>query len=104
MHARVEHIREVAAAEILDVEPQLHGAINSGLAAELALAIDLQVGWHQQALASEAAAIERERQSIAPLIARGTRSTAQRAARADGAAARSRATAVAAARWQRLNK
>ena len=68
VHARVEHIREVAAAEILDVEPQLHGAINQGLTAELSLAIDLQVGWHQQALASEAAAIERERQSIAPLV------------------------------------
>lgn len=68
VHARVEHIREVAAAEILDVEPQLHNAINQGLTAELSLAIDLQVGWHQQALATEAAAIERERQQIAPLI------------------------------------
>jgi len=67
MHARIEHIREVATAEILDVEPQLHHAINRALASELGLAIDLQIGWHQQALATEAAAIERERQVIGPL-------------------------------------
>ena len=67
VHARVEHIREVAAAEVLDVEPQLHQAINKALGTELALAIDLQIGWHQQALATEAAAIERERGVIGPL-------------------------------------
>jgi hypothetical protein len=68
VHARIEHIREVAAAEILDVEPQLHGAINAALGSELQLAIDLQIGWHQQAIATEAAAIERERQTIGPLV------------------------------------
>lgn len=65
--ARIEHIREVAAAELLDAEPKLHASVTQSLAAQLDTAIELQQSWHAQALSDEHAAIEKERETLAPL-------------------------------------
>jgi hypothetical protein len=86
VHARVEHIRDVAAAEILDAEPELHAAVARALAAQLDVAIEHQQRWHQQALADEHAAIARDREALAPL-------SAARDAIASAAAQLDRATA-----------
>lgn len=68
VHARVEHLREVAAAELLDAEPKLHAAIGQALAVELGRAIDLQREWYTQRLASEQEAVEAERTKLLPLF------------------------------------
>jgi hypothetical protein len=68
VHARVEHIREVAAAELLDIEPKLHAAVAQSLAGSLTSAIDAQQSWHAQALAVENAAIAKEREVMAPML------------------------------------
>jgi hypothetical protein len=66
--ARIERIRELAAAEILDAEPKLHAAVSQSLSAQLGAAIELQQSWYTQALADEHAAIAKERERLAPLI------------------------------------
>lgn len=68
VHARVEHLREVAAAELLDAEPKLHAAIGQALAVELGRALDLQREWYAERLASEQAAVEAERTKLLPLF------------------------------------
>lgn len=67
--ARATHIREVAAAEMLDAEPKLHAAVAQALAAQLDTAIELQQSWHQQAIADVHAAITKDREALAPVIA-----------------------------------
>jgi hypothetical protein len=67
LHARVEHIREVAAAELLDAEPKLHAAVTQALGIQLDTAIGLQQLWHQEALAHEHEAVAKEREALAPL-------------------------------------
>jgi hypothetical protein len=68
VHARIEHIREVAAAELLDIEPKLHAAVAQSLAGSLTSAIDAQQQWHAQAVAVENAAIAKEREVMAPML------------------------------------
>ncbi|HEY5922213.1 MAG TPA: hypothetical protein VIV11_11105 [Kofleriaceae bacterium] len=68
VQARIEHIREVAAAEILDTEPKLHAAVGQALAAQLDAAIEAQRSSHQQTLAAEQTAIAKEREALAPLV------------------------------------
>ena len=68
VHARVEHLKEVAVAELLDAEPKLHAAIGQALAAEVGRAYDLQREGHQQALAAEYTSVNHERAKIAPLV------------------------------------
>ncbi len=67
VQTRSEHIREVAAAEMLDAEPKLHAAVSHALTAQLEAAIELQRSWHQQALADTNAAIAKQREALAPL-------------------------------------
>jgi hypothetical protein len=67
VHARVERIREVAAAEVLDAEPKLHAAVTQSLSAQLDTAIELQKSWHDQAMSEEYAAIAKEREALVPL-------------------------------------
>ena len=74
VHARVEHLREVAAAELLDAEPKLHAAIGQALAVELGRALDLQREWYTQRLASEHEAVEAERTKLLPLFSSARRS------------------------------
>jgi hypothetical protein len=66
--ARIERIREVAAAELLDAEPKLTASVMQSLAAQLDTAIEIQQAWLQQAMADEQAAIAKERDTLAPLI------------------------------------
>lgn len=68
VHARVEHLRSVAAAELLDAEPKLHAAIGQALAVELGRALDLQRAWYTERLAAEQAAVEAERTKMLPLF------------------------------------
>ena len=67
VHARIERIKEVAAAEMLDAEPKLHTAVSQALATHLDAAIELQRGWHEKAIAEEQAAIAQDRELLAPL-------------------------------------
>jgi hypothetical protein len=68
VHARVEHLKEVAAAELLDAEPKLHAAIGQALASEVGRAYDVQKTWHTQALAAAYTAANHDRAKLAPLI------------------------------------
>jgi hypothetical protein len=69
VHARVEHLRGVAAAELLDAEPKLHAAIGQALAVELGRALDLQRAWYVERLAAEQAFVDAERTKLLPLYA-----------------------------------
>jgi hypothetical protein len=71
VHARIERIREIAAAELLDAEPKLHTAVTQSLAAQLDTAIAAQQDWHRQALEQEQAAIAKDRQALSPLTNSG---------------------------------
>ncbi|MEJ7597970.1 MAG: hypothetical protein WKG01_08695 [Kofleriaceae bacterium] len=69
--AKIRHgaasLRELALAEILDLEPVLHAALGDALAVELRLAIDHQIAWLEATLAREHKTIDRERSTLAPL-------------------------------------
>ena len=67
VHARIEHIKEVAAAEILDTEPKLHASIDQALDTQLDTAIELQLRWHEQAVAKEYEAVAVDRLQLVPL-------------------------------------
>jgi hypothetical protein len=69
VHARVERLREIAAADILDAEPKLHAAIGQALAVELGRALDLQREWYAQRLAEEREAVELARAKLLPIYA-----------------------------------
>jgi len=71
VHARIERIRDVAAAELLDAEPELHASVTHSLAAQLDTAIEAQQTWHQQVLEQEHAAIGKEREKLMPLMRSG---------------------------------
>lgn len=73
VHARLEHMREVAAAELLDAEPKLHAAIGQALAVELARALDLQCDWYMGRLAEEREATDLERAKLLPIYAQRDR-------------------------------
>jgi hypothetical protein len=68
VQARIERIREIAAAELLDAEPTLTASVMSSLAGQLDKAIELQQSWLQQAIVDEEAAINSDREALAPLI------------------------------------
>jgi hypothetical protein len=68
VHERVERMREVAEAELLDAEPRLHQTIRAALATLLQGAIAQQQAWLAQALETERAAIAADRETIAPLV------------------------------------
>ena len=67
VHVRVERMRELASSELLDAEPRLHHAIGTALAGLLETALAHQQTWLDGALAAERAAIELDREAIAPL-------------------------------------
>ncbi|HEY5938943.1 MAG TPA: hypothetical protein VIU61_30025 [Kofleriaceae bacterium] len=60
-------LRELALAELLDLEPALHTALGDALAIELARAVDVQAAWLAKELEREHAAIDLERVALAPL-------------------------------------
>ena len=68
VNARVERMRELAEAELLDAEPRLHQAIRGALAGLLEGAIARQQQWLDESLAAERLAIEAERDEIRPLV------------------------------------
>jgi len=68
-HARLEHLQEVARAELLDAEPKLHEAITAALAGELATLITLQKQWLDAAQLAEREAVVREREELAQVAA-----------------------------------
>jgi hypothetical protein len=69
VHARLEHLRSVAAAELLDAEPKLHAAVSRSLVAQLDTAMTAQQSWYQQTVADEHAAIARDREALEPQLA-----------------------------------
>ena len=68
-HARIEHLREVAYAELMETEPRIHSALFELIAAQLAAATTRQLNWHLHATTAENEAIARERATLAPLAA-----------------------------------
>ena len=65
--ARMDHLREVANAEILDAEPKLHQLIERSLNAFLLTAIARQAGWLEGAMTFEREAVAAEGKQLAPL-------------------------------------
>jgi hypothetical protein len=66
-HARMEHLRDVANAEILDAEPKLHALIDRTLHAFVVTAIARQAGWLESAMNFEREAVASEGVTLAPL-------------------------------------
>lgn len=67
-HAQIEQLRELATDELLDVEPQLHAAIEQVLAPQLVAACERQSAALEAALAAERAAVAADRVKLAPLV------------------------------------
>jgi hypothetical protein len=65
--ARMKHLREVALAEILDVEPKLRTAIEHALQQMMLAAIARQVAWLDKTLVLEREAVSAEGIALAPL-------------------------------------
>jgi hypothetical protein len=66
-HARIEHLREVAYAELLETEPRIHSVVTDVLAAQLAAATGRQIAWLDRALAAERELVAAERAALEPL-------------------------------------
>jgi hypothetical protein len=66
-HARIEHLREVATAELLETEPRIHAVVMAVLATQIANAVARQASWLERALAAEHELVARERAVLAPL-------------------------------------
>ncbi|HTL36516.1 MAG TPA: hypothetical protein VL326_25460 [Kofleriaceae bacterium] len=64
---RMKHLREVAGAEILDVEPKLRTIIEQTLYQMTLAAIERQVAWLDKTLTLEREAVSREGIALAPL-------------------------------------
>jgi len=67
-HAQIEHLRELATDELLDVEPRLHTAIEQVLAPQLVVACERQHAALAAALTAEYAAIDADRVKLAPTL------------------------------------
>jgi hypothetical protein len=67
-HARIEHLKEVATAELLDTEPRIHAAIEQTLNALLLAAIAEQSAWLETTLAAERESVAREGAVLAPKV------------------------------------
>jgi hypothetical protein len=67
-HARIEHLKEVASAELLDTEPKIHAAIELALNAQLLNTITDLAQWLDKALAAEREAVGREGMALAPRV------------------------------------
>jgi hypothetical protein len=63
----MKHLREVAQAEILDVEPKLRTMIEQTLFQMMLAAIERQVAWLDKTLQLEREAVSREGIALAPL-------------------------------------
>nr|MBA3395949.1 hypothetical protein [Deltaproteobacteria bacterium] len=68
VHDRLEHMREVAEAELRDAEPQLHAVLDHVLRGLLAGAFEHQTAALERMLAAEREAIAVERKTLAPLV------------------------------------
>jgi len=68
-HARLEHLKEVANAELLDAEPRLHEAIAAAIAGELGQLIALQQTWLERAMTKEREAVVKDREGLAAVAA-----------------------------------
>ena len=75
-HTQIEQLRELATAELLDVEPRLHAAIEQALAPQLVAACERQAAALDAALAAERAAIAEERVRLAPVVEQRARAHA----------------------------
>lgn len=67
--ARIDKIREVVRAEMLDAEPKLHAVLIAAATATLTKAVDTHRTWLDGELARERAQIDRDRAALGPLIA-----------------------------------
>jgi hypothetical protein len=65
--ARMDHLREVANAELLDAEPKLHHLLERTLSAFMLAAIARQKGWLEGAMTFERETVAAEGKQLAPL-------------------------------------
>jgi hypothetical protein len=65
---RIDHLGEVARAELLDAEPILRAALTDALRAQLDAGFDQQRVWLDAALAAEVTSIEQEREAVIEMI------------------------------------
>ncbi|HUQ02460.1 MAG TPA: hypothetical protein VM261_08195 [Kofleriaceae bacterium] len=63
-----QRLVQLAHAEMLDVEPQLHGALADALTTQLEAAIDHQIAWLDGELARVRAGIDKERTALATVV------------------------------------
>jgi hypothetical protein len=75
-HTQIEQLRELATAELLDVEPRLHAAIEQALEPQLVAACERQAAALDAALAAERAAIAEERVRLAAVVEQRARAHA----------------------------
>jgi hypothetical protein len=68
-HARLEHMKEIAHAELLDAEPKLHDAISAAIGEELGTLVAMQQQWLDTAQIAEREAVVREREQLAQVAA-----------------------------------
>lgn len=68
LHERIEHLRDVAAAELLDAEPRMQVAIADALRPMMSRAIDQQTAALDDRVEAERAKIAQERVALAPLV------------------------------------
>ncbi len=95
---RIAHLREVAAAEVLDAEPKLRAAIEQTLYAQMIAAIGRQAAWLDRTLVLERESVAAEGAALAPLARMRDRLRHDLAKLAEGIAALEReAPALAAA-------
>jgi hypothetical protein len=71
VHARSEHVHEMAGAELLDAEPKLHAAVTIALGTQLDHAITLQQTGHREALEQAHDVVAKEREALSPLVKSG---------------------------------
>jgi hypothetical protein len=67
MKQRIKQLHDLASAELLDLEPQLHTTLTESLASLLASAFDAQATALAEQIAAEQVAITRDREALAPL-------------------------------------
>ncbi|HET9991053.1 MAG TPA: hypothetical protein VFQ65_21120, partial [Kofleriaceae bacterium] len=75
-HAQIEKLRELATAELFDVEPRLNAAIEQALAPQLVAACERQAAALAAALTAEHVAIAEERARLAPIVEQRARAHA----------------------------
>jgi hypothetical protein len=75
----LEHVTDLAHAELLDAEPALHAALGDAVGAELEALVARQIDWLALEVQTAHEAVAAQRAALAPLAARRDRAELDRA-------------------------